>query len=211
MKQIKSSKYEEGAMETQSALNKNPTMQNDNNISSHLSKDDLNTSEKEVIEEDAFVVDKSDSLTTRDYSISLFNNIKDVVPKEKKLKFEEVLKYFNEVAKKQFNGKDKLEAMICGSFSTPQRASEYLVSRSIITYDIDNFKGNFDELLGLIKKSHIGNKTFIYYTTTSSTFAKPRIRLMLFISKDIEARNYNRISQNIAYELFLDELREWSR
>lgn len=144
----------------------------------------------------------------RDYSISFFDNVTSKVPRERKLTFEEILKYFNEVAKKPFIKKENLEAMICGSFSKPQRASEYLVSRSIITYDIDNFKGNFDELLALIKKSSIADKTFIYYTTTSSTILKPRLRLMLFISKDIEAKHYNKIVQNIAYEWFPEELRD---
>ena len=102
----------------------------------------------------------------RDYSISFFDNVTSKVPRERKLTFEEILKYFNEVGTKPFTKKENLEAMICGSFSKPQRASEYLVSRSIITYDIDNFKGNFDELLVLIKKSSIADKTFIYYTTT---------------------------------------------
>lgn len=207
MEETKNPKKIGGTKKTQSAPNKNPSMQDDNNISSHPSKDDLNTPEKEVIEEDTFVLDKNDSLTTRDYSISFFDNVKSRVPKEKVLNFEEILKYFNEVAKKPFIKKENLEAMICGSFSKPQRASEYLISRSIITYDIDNFKGNFDELLSLIKDSHIAKNTFIYYTTTSSTFAIPRIRLMLFISKDIEARNYNKIAQNIAYDCFSDELR----
>ena len=71
-----------------------------------------------------------------DYKISFFDNVKDIVPKERKLKFEEILKYFNEVNKKPFTKKENLEAMICGSFSKPQRASEYLISRSIITYNI---------------------------------------------------------------------------
>lgn len=134
-----------------------------------------------------------------DYKISFFDNVKDIVPKERKLKFEEILKYFNEVATRPFTKKENLEAMICGSFSSPQRASEYLISRSIITYDIDSYQGNFDELLSLIREC-FKNNTYIYYTTASSTYDKPRIRLMLFIDKDIKATDYGKITRNIAYE-----------
>lgn len=207
MKQSNNPDNKEGALENQSALNKNPSMQNDNNIASHPSKDDLNTPGKEVIEEDTFVVDKNDSLTTRDYKISFFDNVKDIVPKERKLKFEEILKYFKEVATKPFTKKENLEAMICGSFSKPQRASEYLISRSIITYDIDNFKGNFDELLSLVKEC-FKNNTYIYYTTASSTYDNPRIRLMLFIDGEIQASSYSKITRNIAYELLPEEIRK---
>jgi len=142
-----------------------------------------------------------------DYKISFFDNVKDIVPKERKLKFEEILKYFNEVATKPFTKKENLEAMICGSFSKPQRASEYLISRSIITYDIDNFKGNFDELLSLVREC-FKNNTYIYYTTASSTYNKPRIRLMLFIDGDIKAGSYSNVTRNIAAEMFPEKLRE---
>ena len=141
-----------------------------------------------------------------DYKISFFDNVKDIVPKERKLKFEEILKYFNEVNKKPFTKKENLEAMICGSFSKPQRASEYLISRSIITYDIDNFKGNFDELLSLVREC-FKNNTYIYYTTASSTYNKPRIRLMLFIDGDIKATDYGKITRNITYESLPDNLK----
>lgn len=141
-----------------------------------------------------------------DYKISFFDNVKDIVPKERKLKFEEILKYFNEVGTKPFSKKENLEAMICGSFSIAKRASEYLVSRSIITYDIDNFKGNFDELLSLVREC-FKNNTYIYYTTASSTYNKPRIRLMLFIDGDIKATDYGKITRNIAYESLPDNLK----
>ena len=207
MKQSNNPDNKEGTMENQSALNKNPSVQDGNNISSHPSKDDLHTSEKEVTEEDTFVLDKNDSLTTRDYTISFFDNIKSRVPKEKVLNFEEILKYFNEVAKKPFIKKENLEAMICGSFSKPQRASKYLVSRSIITYDIDSYHGNLDDLLTLVKDC-LANKTYIYYTTASSTIASPRIRLMLFIDGDIKAGSYSNVTRNIAAEMFSKKLRD---
>lgn len=141
------------------------------------------------------------------YKISFFDNVKDVVPKEKVLKFEEILKYFNEVAKKPFTKKDNLDAMICGTFSKPQRDSNSLTYRSIVTYDIDSYKGNLDELLTLIKDC-LKHNTYIYYTTVSSKYDNPRIRLMLFIDGEIEAGYYSNITRNIALELLPEKLRE---
>lgn len=141
------------------------------------------------------------------YKISFFDNVKDVVPKERKLSFEEILKYFNEVSRKPFTKKDNLEAMICGSFLRPQRDSTSLTYRSIVTYDIDNYNGNIDELLNSIKDC-LKNNTYIYYTTASSTKDKPRIRLMLFIDGDIKAGSYSNVTRNIAAEMFPKKLRD---
>lgn len=141
------------------------------------------------------------------YKISFFDNVKDVVPKEKLLTFDKILSYFRIASKKQFKGKDNLEAMICGSFLRPQRDSTSLTYRSIVTYDIDNYNGNIDELLNLVKDC-LKNNTYIYYTTTSSTKDKPRIRLMLFIEGNIEAVNYNSVTRNIAAEIFPKKLRD---
>lgn len=141
------------------------------------------------------------------YKISFFDNVKDVVPKERKLSFEEILKYFNEVSRKPFTKKDNLEAMICGSFLRPQRDSTSLTYRSIVTYDIDNYNGNIDGLLNLVKDC-LKSKTYIYYTTASSTIASPRIRLMLFIDGDIKAGSYSNVTRNIAAEMFPKKLRD---
>ena len=55
------------------------------------------------------------------YKISFFDNVKDVVPKEKLLTFDEILSYFRIASRRPFTKKDTLEGMICGSFSKPQR------------------------------------------------------------------------------------------
>ncbi len=141
------------------------------------------------------------------YKISFFDNVKDVVPKEKLLTFDEILSYFKIASRRPFTKKDNLEAMICGSFSKSQRDSTSLTYRSIVTYDIDNYNGNIEELLNLVKDC-IKNNTYIYYTTTSSTEDKPRIRLMLFIEGNIEAAKYNSVTRNIAAEMFPKKLRD---
>lgn len=141
------------------------------------------------------------------YKISFFDNVKDVVPKEKLLTFDEILSYFRIASRRPFTKKDNLEGMICGSFLRQQRDSTSLTYRSIVTYDIDNYNGNIDELLNLVKDC-LKNNTYIYYTTTSSTKDKPRIRLMLFIEGDIKAANYNSVTRNIAAEMFPEKLRE---
>lgn len=141
------------------------------------------------------------------YKISFFDNVKDVVPKEKLLSFDEILSYFRIASRRPFTKKDNLEGMICGSFLRQQRDSTSLTYRSIVTYDIDNYNGNIDELLNLVKDC-LKNNTYIYYTTTSSTKDKPRIRLMLFIEGGIKAANYNSVTRNIEAEMFPKKLRD---
>ena len=127
MKQSNNPDNKEGTMENQSALNKNSSMQDDNNISSHPSKDYLNTSEKEVIGKEK-------------YCISFFNNCTDVIAKQEELSFEEILSYFNKVFTKPFTCKKNLGAMVCGSFRDNKRSAENLISRSILTFDLDDYE-----------------------------------------------------------------------
>lgn len=188
MKSIKDSIYKDDAMENQSALNKNPTMQYNNNISSRPSKGVYATPGKEVIGKEK-------------YCISFFNNCTDVIAKQEELSFEEILSYFKKVAIKPFTSKQNLGAMVCGSFKDNRRAGENLISRSILTFDLDGYEEDFNSLKNEIEKS-LGNYTYIYYTTSSSTLTKPRARILLFIDKDVDRASYGNLGRNIAVKLF---------
>ena len=135
------------------------------------------------------------------YRISFFNSNRDTLPKQKDLTFEEILDYFRNATRVNFVSKDNLEAMICGTFIKNERTTEALTCRSIITYDIDNYQYDLDVLITSVTEC-LKNNTYIYYTTASSTFANPRLRILLFISNPVARTDYNRISEKIAKDLF---------
>jgi replicative DNA helicase len=135
------------------------------------------------------------------YCISFFNNCTDVIAKQEELSFEEILSYFNKVFTKPFTGKKNLGAMVCGSFKDNRRSGENLTSRSILTFDLDGYEEDFNSLKNEIENS-LGNYTYIYYTTSSSTLIKPRARILLFIDKDVDRASYGKLGRTIAAKLF---------
>lgn len=139
------------------------------------------------------------------YTISFFNSNRDKLPKQKDLSFEEILDYFNKAVKKKFVSKDRLEAIICGTFIKNERTTEALTCRSIVTYDIDNYQYDLDTLITSVTEC-LKNNTYIYYTTASSTFANPRLRILLFINNPVARTDYNRISEKIAKDLFNEDI-----
>lgn len=141
------------------------------------------------------------------YKISFFNGCYDSNAKLEELTFNEILKYFKVAANKKFISKDKLEAMICGELQEGKRTTECLTCRSIITYDIDYYKHDLDKLVTYIKEC-LKNNTYIYYTTVSSTSDKPKLRVLLFVNKEIEVQSYSQLSMSIAKDLFKDLFNE---
>ena len=139
------------------------------------------------------------------YTISFFNSNRDRLPKQRDLTFKEILDYFNKVVNKKCVSKDNLEAMICGTFIKNERTAEYLTCRSIITYDIDKYQYDLDVLINSVKEC-LKNNTYIYYTTASSTFTNPRLRILLFINNAVARTDYGKISENIAKDLFNEDI-----
>ena len=135
------------------------------------------------------------------YKISFFDNCYANVANEKELSFDEILIYFRKAAKREFIAKEQLEAMICGTLTEGKRTTESLICRSIITYDIDYYKHNLDMLLDYVKEC-LKDNTYICYTTASSTFENPRVRILVFVNKTMTAEEYRVLSLNVAKELF---------
>ena len=135
------------------------------------------------------------------YKISFFDNCYANVANVKELSFDEILIYFRKAAKREFIAKEQLEAMICGTLKEGKRTAESLICRSIITYDIDYYKHNLDILLAYIKEC-LKDNTYICYTTASSTFEKPRVRILVFVNKTMTAQEYRVVSLNVAKILF---------
>lgn len=140
-------------------------------------------------------------MQTPKYKISFFENCYSNTANEKELSFDEILDYFRKAVFREFTVKEKLEAMICGTLTGRKRTTESLICRSIITYDIDYYKHNLDMLLDYIKVC-LKDNSYICYTTASSTFEKPRVRILVFVNKTMTAEEYRVASLNVAKELF---------
>lgn len=140
-------------------------------------------------------------MQTPKYKISFFDNCYANTANEKELSFDEILDYFRKAARREFVAKEHLEAMICGTLTEGKRTTESLICRSIITYDIDYCKHNLDMLLDYVKEC-LKDNTYICYTTASSTFEKPRVRILVFVNKTMTAQEYRVVSLNVAKTLF---------
>jgi hypothetical protein len=135
------------------------------------------------------------------YKISFFENCYSNTANEKELSFDEILIYFRKAARREFIAKEQLEAMICGTLIEGKRTTESLICRTIITYDIDYYKHNLDMLLDYVKEC-LKDNTYICYSTASSTFEKPRVRILVFVNKTMTAQEYRVVSLNVAKTLF---------
>lgn len=139
------------------------------------------------------------------YCISFFNNCTDVIASREELSFEEILSYFKKVAIKPFTSKSNLGAMVCGSFKDNKRSAKDLISRSILTFDLDDYEEDFNSLKSEIETS-LGDYTYIYYTTSSSTLSNPRARILLFIDNDVGRDSYGNLGRKIVAKLFSNKL-----
>lgn len=137
------------------------------------------------------------------YKISLFKNIHDNQAVEKEFTYEELLEYFRSIVKNDFVSKIKSPAMVCGTFEGGVRTAKGLISRTIITYDIDFYKHSLSDLILYLKKS-LENYSHFYYTTVSSTLEKPKMRLILFITRAVSGDEYRIVSESIAKALLSD-------
>lgn len=146
------------------------------------------------------------------YKISFLDKIYSRKTTSRNLSFDELCVELRSACNIKFTSKEDLGCFVGGELTDGKRSSEYLKCRSIITYDIDNYNSNIDKLVNYIEKS-LSGKTYIYYTTASSTFENPRMRILLFLSEEIPPANYNILVTDIANSLFkelleLDENRD---
>lgn len=139
------------------------------------------------------------------YIISFFNGNRDNVPKGEELTFEELKIRLNSASRRRYTGKENLEGMICGDFTIAQRTADCLICRSILTYDIDNYKYNLEKLINECKACLV-NVKYVYYTTISSTYDNPRIRILIFPDTNIAKNDYSTVCKSIAKDLFNEEL-----
>ena len=137
----------------------------------------------------------------RKFEISFLKKIDSKKASSRYLTFDEISDEFKSELTKEFKTKEQLGCFVGGELTDGKRSSEYLKCRSIITYDIDNYNSNLDVLVNYIEKSLL-DYTYIYYTTASSSFDRPRMRVLLFLNNSIPPANYNKLVTDTANLLF---------
>lgn len=137
----------------------------------------------------------------RKFEISFLKKIDSKKASSRYLTFDEISDEFKSELTKEFKNKEQLGCFVGGELTDGKRSSEYLKCRSIITYDIDNYNSNLDVLVNYIEKSLL-DYTYIYYTTASSSFDRPRMRVLLFLNNSIPPANYNKLVTDTANLLF---------
>ena len=94
-----------------------------------------------------------------------------------------------EVAQKENAG-----FFVGGAFSDDVRVDEDLLCRSLLTLDIDKYKSTIDDLEFDLDLMGLG--AFVAYSTYSHTSDKPRVRLVLPLSRDVSRDEYRQISRS---------------
>ena len=93
----------------------------------------------------------------------------------------------------ELDNKEKAGFFVGGAFSGEHRVDEDLICRSLLTLDIDKYTGSIDDLEFDLDLMGLG--AFVAYSTYSHTHDKPRVRLVLPLSRDVSGVEYRRLSE----------------
>ena len=120
----------------------------------------------------------------------------------KKLTQEEAINHAKKV------GKINLPWFIAGKFSKDERSGKYLISRSAIVLDLDNYEHSLEELEASIKRE-LSKYKYVAYSTATHTPEKPKIRIVLFLNEDIAEDKYKAATEtfvsNLSFRSAIDE------
>ena len=98
--------------------------------------------------------------------------------------------------------KEKAGFFVGGAFCDDVRVDEYLLCRSLLTLDIDEYQGgDIDDLSFDLELSGLG--AFVAYSTHRHVNNIPRVRLVLPLSREVSSDEYRVISQAFCKTLTL--------
>ena len=98
--------------------------------------------------------------------------------------------------------KEKAGFFVGGAFCDDVRVDEYLLCRSLLTLDIDEYQGgDIDDLSFDLELSGLG--AFVAYSTHRHVNNIPRVRLVLPLSREVTGEEYRAISQAFCKTLTL--------
>ncbi len=135
------------------------------------------------------------------FNISLASNVKDNFTTDVTLTYEELVKrlttFSSEIIQKP-NG----SGFIAGHFGKKQRLTENLVARSLITLDIDNCNSDLTNLEAVLK-TDLQDQWYIAYSTSSHSFKRPKIRVVVLMDKEVSTESYRTVVLNFIEELYV--------
>lgn len=136
--------------------------------------------------------------------ISLCRNKEDNRPVSGELTWEE-LKSLLTTFDEAIISKDHAPAFIGGYFDGKGRKFENLLSRTLITLDIDKYNGSISDLEAFIDGS-LNQYRYVAYSTSRHSETDARIRIVLFPHKEIRPSDYKNIVTNFMSIYFLTKI-----
>jgi putative DNA primase/helicase len=133
------------------------------------------------------------------FNISVVKNIYDNKPQNFTLTYKQLVKLTTSFSK-VVNTKNQAPGFIGGHFSKPIRETEFLISRTIITLDVDNYNSDLTSLEGVFKRD-FKDQWYIAYSTSSHTPEKPKIRILILLNKEIKIEDYKQVVLNYVNDL----------
>jgi len=102
-------------------------------------------------------------------------------------------------------GSDKKDHgyFVGGVFANNKRNAENMVSRSMVTIDVDSFDGTGEDVISELE--HNLPYTLLAYSTYSSRFDKPKFRIVIPLLSEIPAQDYEPLCKALA-----DEFKEFT-
>jgi len=91
--------------------------------------------------------------------------------------------------------KKKLPYFVGGHFREEKRNNKNLISRSLVTLDIDKHPEDIKSLEGKLDKE-LAAFEYIAYSTASHTAKRPSIRVVILLKEDITTKDYKEIVSN---------------
>jgi hypothetical protein len=132
--------------------------------------------------------------------VAFVKNNKDINPVDKSLTFEELVTKLSSFI---ISDKENAPGIIGGYFNGQTRDTVNLQARTLLILDVDYYKGSINALETLYKRD-LSSYRYIAYSTASHSLEAPRIRIVLFFTKDVKTEEYRQISLNFINTLSLD-------
>jgi len=128
------------------------------------------------------------------FKISVVTNFRDNQPSDKTLTYDELEKLLTTFPM-NVKPKDQSRGFIAGHFGKSQRLTTNLLSRTLITLDVDHYNSDLTSLDALLTRDLEGQR-YIAYSTSSHTFKRPKIRIVVLLEKDIPTEHYRTVALN---------------
>jgi putative DNA primase/helicase len=142
-----------------------------------------------------------------EYKISVVTNLFDNRPNDITLTYDELVSKLTNFPDK-ITPKFENQGFVAGHFGQKQRLTENLISRSLITLDLDHYDNDLTSLEGVLKRD-LHDQWYIAYSTASHSPEKPKIRIVILLTKDIPVASYRTVVINFVDGLeltpFLDK------